>query len=290
MKVATLISFDECCGREIIRAVAAENDTGALIKDFLRKIGLSATLIKKVKYGGVSVNGTAVTMRYTLQAGDKIEIALPEEASENVHPKELPLTVLYEDGQVLVVDKPKNMPTHPSRANSLPTLAEAVAYYVNAPFVFRAVNRLDRDTSGIVLIAKNQFSASRLAEDMKAGRFEKYYTALLSKCPDEKSGIIDAPIAREEEGSIIRVVREDGKRAVTEYEIKEVLPDGRALAYIRLHTGRTHQIRVHFAHVGAPLYADFLYGERIEGKDYELRCSRLVFPHPVSREMIDIQV
>ena len=164
-----------------------------------------------------------------------------------------------------------------------------MAYYVGAPFVFRSVNRLDRDTSGIVLIAKNQFAASRLAEDMKGGRFEKYYTALLSRCPEKKRAIIDAPIAREEEGSIIRVVREDGKRAVTEYEITEVLPDGRAIASVRLYTGRTHQIRVHFAHIGAPLYADFLYGERIEGKEYDLRCSRLVFPHPVSREMIDIR-
>ena len=119
--------------------------------------------------------------------------------------------------------------------------------------------------------------------------FEKHYTALLSSCPAKTRDIIDAPIAREEEGSIKRVVREDGKRAITEYEIKEVLPDGRAIASVRLHTGRTHQIRVHFAHVGTPLYADFLYGDRIENEDYELRCSRLTFPHPVSRKMIDIR-
>lgn len=288
--MTTPISIDVKDSNEVIRATAATDDNDTLIKDFLRKIGLSATLIKKVKYGGVSVNGTAVTMRYRLQANDEIEVLLPEEASENVYPKNLPLTVLYEDSQLIVVDKPKKMPTHPSRANSLPTLAEAVAYYIGKSFVFRAVNRLDRDTSGIVLIAKNQFAAARLAEDMKNGKFEKYYTALLSKTPDARCGIIDAPIAREEEGSIIRVVRDDGKRAVTEYKITKVLPDGRAVANIRLHTGRTHQIRVHFAYIGAPLYADFLYGERIEGKDYELRCSRLVFPHPVSKETIDIDI
>ena len=283
------ISINTEAGREFIRAEALDGDTGSLIKDFLRKIGLSVTLIKKVKYGGVSVNGTAVTMRHRIKGGDKIEVSLPEEASENVEPKNIPIRVLYEDSQILVVDKPKNMPTHPSRANSLPTLAEAVAYYVGSPFVFRAVNRLDRDTSGIVLIAKNQFAASKLSEDMKSGKFEKYYSALLSKAPENKKGIIDAPITREEEGSILRVVREDGKRAVTEYEVAKIYDDGRARVNIRLYTGRTHQIRVHFAHIGAPLYADFLYGERVEGEDYDLRCSRLVFPHPVSRKIMDIK-
>ena len=283
-----MISIDTTPTGEIITSFARDCDSGILIKDFLKKIGVSATLIKKVKYGGVRVNGTAVTMRYTLSPSDKIEITLPNEASENVIPKNLPITVLYEDSQILVVDKPKSMPTHPSRANSLPTLAEAVAYYVGKPFVFRAVNRLDRDTSGIVLIAKNQFAASRLAEDMKAGKFEKYYTALLSRTPDKMSGVIDAPIARECEGSILRVVRDDGKCAVTEYEITDVYEDGRARVKIRLHTGRTHQIRVHFAHIGTPLYADFLYGDRVDGEEYDLRCSRLVFPHPVSRKIMNI--
>jgi len=288
MKKTTLIITEKNTVKQIVRSVTAD-DVGAVIKDFLKKNGLSATLIKKVKYGGVTVNGTAVTMRYTLHSGDIVSVALPEEKSENIKPINIPIKVLYEDEYILLVDKPKNMPTHPSRANSLPTLAEAVAYYVGAPFVFRAVNRLDRDTSGIVLIAKNQFAASKLSEDMKAGKFEKYYTALLTRAPQERCGIIDAPIAREKEGSILRVVRDDGKRAITEYEITDIYDDGRATAKIRLYTGRTHQIRVHFAYIGSPLYADFLYGERIEGQIYELRCSRLVFPHPVSRKIIDIE-
>ena len=125
---------------------------------------------------------------------------------------------------------------------------------------------------------------------MKKGGFEKYYTALLERAPEELSGIIDAPIEREAEDSIKRVVREDGKRAVTEYQVRQILPDGRAICDVRLHTGRTHQIRVHMAYIGAPLYADFLYGERIEGESYSLVSSRIVFAHPITGEKMDISI
>lgn len=263
---------------------------GRCIKDVLRcELSLSVTLIKKVKYGGVKIGGTAVTMRYTVRDGDEISVTLSNEDSENVAPIEHPIRVVYEDEHLLVADKPENMPVHPSRGNSLVTLANAVRAYLGVATVFRAVNRLDRDTSGLVVIAKNQYAAALLSEEMKSGGFEKYYTAILTAPPSPDKGRVDAPIARRSEGDILRVVRDDGKRAVTDYELDEVLPDGRCRVKLRLHTGRTHQIRVHMAYIGTPLYADFLYGERVEGESYTLRADRIVFTHPITGERMDIR-
>ena len=278
-------------GGDRILATVGEKYDGRLIKDFLKGyVGLSTTLLTKVKFGGVRVGGEVVTMRRIVHTGDEVEICLPKEDSENIEPIEGKLDVLYEDDHILVVNKPTNMPVHPSRGNHLVTLANVVMAYLGDGIVFRAVNRLDRDTSGIVVIAKHQYAAGRLSEDMKHGGFEKYYTALLVRAPRAREGVIDAPIEREAEDSIKRIVRADGKRAVTEYRIREVLADGRAICDIRLHTGRTHQIRVHMAHIGAPLYADFLYGERIEGESYSLVSSRIVFSHPITGEKMDISI
>lgn len=278
-------------GGDRIFATVGEKYDGRLIKDFLKgDVGLSATLLTKVKFGGVRIFGEVVTMRRVVHSGDEIEIRLPKEESENIEPIPGPLSVLYEDEHILVVNKPTNMPVHPSRGNSLLTLANVVMAYLGDGVVFRAVNRLDRDTSGIVVIAKHQYAAGRLSEDMKKGGFEKYYTAVLECAPKKTCGIIDAPIEREAEDSIKRTVREDGKRAVTEYRIREVLADGRAICDVRLHTGRTHQIRVHMAYIGAPLYADFLYGKRIDGESYSLVSSRIVFTHPITGERMDINI
>ncbi|MBR5140620.1 MAG: RluA family pseudouridine synthase [Clostridia bacterium] len=273
-----------------INETVGEDFSGRLIKDFLRqKLSLSVTLIKKVKFGGVFVNGECVTMRKVIYAGDSVTVNLPSgEESEHVEPIDLPLTVLYEDEYILAVDKPINMPTHPSRYNSLVTLANLVRAYVGEAFVFRAITRLDRDTSGIVLIAKDQHTASLLSAEMKAQKIEKTYSAILRNVPSEPSGRISAPIEREAPDSIKRIVREDGKSAVTEYKVTEILSDGRAVCEVNPITGRTHQIRVHMAYIGAPLDADFLYGERKEGENYSLRCVRLVFTHPYKNEKITI--
>ena len=278
-------------GDEVLSlSVSAEFD-GRCIKEFLRgPMHISATLLKKVKYGGVTVNRKTVTMRATVQEGDAVEVTLPSETSEGIEPVRAEIRVVYEDEHLLVVSKPTNMPIHPSRGNHLTTLANTVMAYMGDDFVFRAVNRLDRDTAGLVIIAKNQYSAGILSEDMKAGRFEKRYTALLSRAPQIREGIIDAPIERECDGNVKRCVRDDGKRAVTEYRITDVLSDGRAVCKILLHTGRTHQIRVHMAHIGAPLWADFLYGERIEGESYSLTADELTITHPVSRKQMTFKI
>ena len=264
------------------------NDDGMKIVDYLKfRAGLSASLIKRVKFGGVSVNLQTVTMRKILHTGDEIDITLPNGKSESVEPIYAPLDIVYEDDCLLIVNKPKSMPTHPSRGNTLLTLANAVAYYLGEPSVFRSINRLDRDTSGLVLVAKDAFSAGKLGKSMKNREIDKKYLAVIQGVPEKSRDIIDAPIEREREGEIKRVVREDGKRAITEYEVIEVLENGNSLCSIKLHTGRTHQIRVHFAYIGHPLVNDFLYGTRENDEDtYNLHCYEISFPHPKTNEIM----
>ncbi len=260
------------------------------IRDYLtHRLGFSTSLIAKVKYDGVFLNGLPVHMRATVRCGDEITVKFPEEESENIEPIDIPIDVLYEDEHIIVVNKPRNMPIHPSRGNSLPTLANAVRAYIDRPFVYRSITRLDRDTSGIVLIAKNQLSSAKLSRDMKNGRIKKKYLARVVGVPTPAIGVINAPIEREYEGEMRRVVREDGKPSVTEYAVISSDKAGNALVEARPITGRTHQIRVHMAYIGCPLLGDFLYGERIAGETYRLHCSELIFPHPMSGQYITVK-
>ena len=275
---------------ETLYFTVKDTKTEMKISDYMkRRLGFSSSLVTKVKFGGVFLNGTVVTMRAMVKDGDTITVNLPDEESENIEPIEMPLDVLYEDEYILAVNKPKNMPTHPSRGNHLTTLANAVAAYLGAPFVFRAINRLDRGTSGIVIIAKNSYAAAKLGRAMKERRINKKYIAVAEGIPSKKEATIDAPIAREREGDIKRVVREDGKRAVTDYKVIGSTEDGNAICEITLHTGRTHQIRVHMAYIGHPLVGDFLYGS--EGSDgYSLTCSEISLPHPKTEDIMVISI
>ena len=258
------------------------------IRDYLKgRLGLSTALIGKVKYDNVKLNGEYVHMRAMVKNGDVIEITLPDEESENIEPIYIAIDIIYEDEYVIAVNKPKNMPVHPSRGNHLPTVANAIRAYVGHPFVFRAINRLDRDTSGIVLIAKDRLSGAKLYQSMKERKFGKTYLAIIEGVPEVAHGVINAPIVREYEGSIKRVVRNDGKECITEYELVESYDNGTSLVKVTPHTGRTHQIRVHMAHIGHPLVDDFLYGTRGE-ETYSLHCSSLSFPHPFTGETIVI--
>ena len=258
------------------------------VKEYLPTLGLSVTLIRKIKRCGIFVDGIPCTVRAKIKSGSHLTLILPEEKSDGIEPIKITLNIVYEDENILIVDKPKNMPTHPSKGNSLPTLANAVMAYYGEDFVFRSITRLDRDTSGLVLIAKDGVTANLLSQEIKQGRVYKRYVALVKGVPEKEHDIIDAPIRREAEGSMKRIVAPDGKRAITEYFVKEIKGEN-ALCDVILHTGRTHQIRVHFAHIGHPLLGDFLYGER-QDEGYFLRCSELRFTHPHTSEHIVIKI
>lgn len=216
----------------------------------------------------------------TVEKGDVIVLTLEDDSLLDPGPQ-LNVPVAYENDSLVVFDKPSGMPVHPSVRHQGDTLGNYFAYLYPG-LTFRSVNRLDRDTSGLCIVAKDAFSAKLL----QGGCEKVYYAAVHGAIPE--SGTIDAPIARERESIILRCVREDGQRAVTHY--RRLMMNGKySLAEIHLETGRTHQIRVHFAHIGAPLAGDDLYGGLREDITRQaLHCGRLSFREPLTGELITV--
>ncbi len=203
--------------------------------------------------------------------------------------EEGPLEVLYEDDMILAVNKNPFLVVHPTKGHPTGTLMNHIAYYLGDSgddSKIRFVNRLDRDTSGVVIIAKNQFIHHRLSEAMKASEVNKEYIALVEGAVEKDIDLIDLPIERESEDSINRIVREDGKPSQTQYEVIERFNEY-TLLKIKLFTGRTHQIRVHLTHIGHPIMADELYNKKSEFMDRQfLHCTEMDFVHPITKEKI----
>lgn len=258
----------------------------AVLKGFF---GLSEHMITQLKKGdGITVNGHKEFVNYTLKRRDSLRITLFEDGSENILPDDIPIDVLYEDEDILAVYKPYDMPTHPSIHHYHGTLANAVMnYFGDTPFTFRAVTRLDRDTSGVVVIAKNAVSCDKLSRQLQSGEFYKQYAAVCVGVPQEKAGRIDAPILREKEGIIKRCIDEKGKNALTDYEVIEEF-EGLSLIRLFPKTGRTHQLRLHLSHIGTPIFADFLYGKDVENERIRLHCEKVCFLHPFTEERLEI--
>lgn len=262
-------------------------------KDFFKSIGVSKEILLKIKNGGIVVNDDILTnVNNLVRCGDKVKIVLPKDQSNPfVIPIKGELEILYQDEYMLAVYKPSGMPTHNSKGNALVSLDQLVCgYFSPQEFTFRAVNRLDRDTSGIVLVAKDMLSCSVLGELVKRGEIKKTYLALVNGVPSEEHFIIEKPIKREKDGSMKRVCADDGKYAKTECFLKEKLPNGLSWLSIILHTGRTHQIRVHLSDYGLPLYGDGLYGVAEKGKNYTLIANELSFIHPFTKEEVNIKL
>ena len=251
--------------------------------------GFSGSLITDLKKGDyILLNEKKEFVNKVVSCGDILKIVLPETNSDNIVPNAIPLHILYEDDDILLVNKPANMPTHPSIGHFEGTLANAVMhYYSDIPFTFRAVTRLDRDTSGVVLIAKHIVAADRLAKALISGELTKEYMAVCVGVPSIMSGTIDAPIKREKEGIIKRCIDPFGKPSVTDYEVVEE-KDGLSLVKLYPKTGRTHQLRLHLSHIGTPILGDFLYGKEISGERTRLHCHTLCFPHPFSGKVMKV--
>ncbi len=272
------------------RTVKPEEDGITLFMLLKGREKMSSRTLKTLKFreDGIKVNGEHATVRRLLRAGDVIELAIEdreEDTSEVVVPRKLPIKLLYKDRFITVCNKPPHMPTHPSHGHHDDTLANALAYlaqFKGEPFVFRPVNRLDGDTSGIVLTANDRLAAGRLFTAMKNGEIRKTYIAVVCGVPEPRQGLIDAPIARADEGILMRTVSAEGREARTEYNTVAVSPEGKhSLVVLRPLTGRTHQIRVHMKYIGCPLVGDFLYGERSELIDrHALHAARMSFAHP----------
>lgn len=261
--------------------VITDENTGKRIKEFLRAFGVSGSLLKKLKNteNGICKNGAPARTIDTVFCGDRLQINI-EDSGKAPESADIKINLLYEDEDLIAAEKPAFMPVHESRNHRGDTLSNAVADICGG--AFRAIYRLDRDTSGIVLIAKNEFAAAKLA-----GRVRKdYYAVVCGKI--EGSGVIDAPIKRERESIIKRCVAPDGESAVTHYTALK-RSEKYTLVKLKLETGRTHQIRVHFAHIGYPLAGDTLYGGSTEEISRQaLHCRDIYFTHPVSEEEIHI--
>lgn len=265
-----------------------ENEQGTTVLDFLRKKGFSRHILSSMKADkeALTRNGQRIGGREQLLAGDHFRVRLLETVdSDGIVPVSMPLSILYEDEDILVINKPADMPVHPSIGNYTNTLANGVAAYLDAKdehSPFRCINRLDRDTSGALILAKNAFSAAVLSTQMRNRQIRRTYLAVVEGITPP-NGTISAPISRVDDSVIERHVDFlHGEPAVTHYERLETKNE-HSLLEIHLETGRTHQIRVHMGYIGHPLPADYLYHPEYDCfKRQPLHSLQLEFRHPVT--------
>lgn len=281
------IIIDEKIAGKTIRAFTGQN------------LGFSSAILKKLKFseGGIRVNGESVTVRYVLREGDVLSLAMDdreEDVSPYIVPVDLPLPVVFEDDCVTVVNKPPNMPSHPSLGHPLDTVANALAYRYRArTYVFRPVNRLDRDTSGVMLTANTKLAAHRMALAMQKGQISKAYIAVAEGIPPQKEGVVDGYMHRVADSIITREVCDadapGARRAVTEYTVIGTSDKGYSVILARPVTGRTHQIRVQLTSIGCPLVGDTLYGrEEGEMPRHALHAFKTEFPHPADGRTVRV--
>ena len=265
-----------------------ENEQNTTVLDFLRKKGFSRHILSSMKADkeALTRNGQRIGGREHLLAGDHFRVRLLETIdSDGIVPVSMPLSILYEDEDILVINKPADMPVHPSIGNYTNTLANGVAAYLDAKdehSPFRCINRLDRDTSGALILAKNAFSAAVLSTQMRNRQIRRTYLAVVEGITPP-NGTISAPISRVDDSVIERHVDFlHGEPAVTHYERLETKNE-HSLLEIHLETGRTHQIRVHMGYIGHPLPADYLYHPVYDCfKRQPLHSLQLEFRHPVT--------
>ena len=270
-------------------------DAGRCLRDLLRnRMGLSSTALKTAKWNGrILVNGLPARQRDPLRAGDVITVEFPGPVPRYApRPWDFPLTVPWEDDRLLVVDKPAPLASQSSAGKPDNSLENAVCCHLGSPpdFIYRPVNRLDRGTSGLMVIAKDAHAQDLLQRMLHTPDFLREYLALTEGIPSPPEGVIDLPIGKVDAASVRREVRRDGQRAVTRYRVLQT-QGGRALVRLRLETGRTHQIRVHLSALGCPVCGDFLYGQELPDefpRRFALHSARLRLRHPFTGEWLDL--
>jgi len=276
-----------------------ENQAGERIDRFLADSqDLTRSFLQKIlKEGEVIVNGKSVKANYKLRKGDRIEFEIPEAVEPDIVAEDIPLSILYEDADVLVVDKPKGMVVHPAAGHYSRTLVNAVMYHckgelsgINGVLRPGIVHRIDRDTTGSIIICKNDMAHNEIARQLKEHSINRRYRAIVTGVLKDEEGTIEGAIGRDKKDRKKMAITADGKPAVTHYR---VLQRFKHYTYVEcvLETGRTHQIRVHMASIGHPLLGDEVYGRRSDKYKCEGQCLHamtLGFHHPRTGEYIEV--
>lgn len=276
-----------------------ENQAGERIDRFLADSqDLTRSFLQKIlKEGEVIVNGKSVKANYKLRKGDRIEFEIPEAVEPDIVAEDIPLSILYEDADVLVVDKPKGMVVHPAAGHYSRTLVNAVMYHckgelsgINGVLRPGIVHRIDRDTTGSIIICKNDMAHNEIARQLKEHSINRRYRAIVTGVLKDEEGTIEGAIGRDKKDRKKMAITADGRPAVTHYR---VLQRFKHYTYVEcvLETGRTHQIRVHMASIGHPLLGDEVYGRRSDKYKCEGQCLHamtLGFHHPRTGEYIEV--
>lgn len=278
----------------VTRVIPPEED-GASVRHILRaRLHFSAHAVSRLAHGGdrIRVNGTVVHTPHILHAGDVLEVETEDRRPPKtvITPGDWPLPVVWEDEHLMVVNKPAGMTAHASNfLPHTPTVAGALAWSRGADFIFHPVNRLDKGTTGLMAIAKSGYVHDLLRRQLHTDTFRREYRAVCLGCPVPERGTVDAPIGRDEASVVARKVRPDGAPAVSHYRVL-AKGDGLSLLALRPETGRTHQLRVHMAHLGCPLAGDWLYGTEdpalISRPALHSYAAALV--HPVTGERLEV--
>jgi 23S rRNA pseudouridine1911/1915/1917 synthase len=286
-----LIEFTAPAGERLDKAIVTH------VGDDLSRAQIQAL----IKDGMVTVNGEQVKAGIKLKGGETVRVTIPPKQEQTLEPEAIPLHVLYEDDDIAVIDKPAGLIVHPGVANETGTLVHAML--ARWPDIARTnnvtekrmgiVHRLDKDTSGLIVIAKNDAVRRKLSAQFQERTVEKVYLALLERTPQTRTGRIEAPIGRDPQQRKRMAVVRGGKPAITEYTIiEDDFVEDQALVRVKLLTGRTHQIRVHMAFIGCPIVGDTVYGfrkQRIKLKRHFLHAAELSFDHPISGERLHFE-
>jgi 23S rRNA pseudouridine1911/1915/1917 synthase len=281
--------------------IVPDEEDGSLLRTVLQKrMHISRKLLSRLKATerGITVNGERKYISVRVNAGDRIEVRMAQEVSEDILPQDLPIDIVFEDEHILIVNKAAGMIVHPTHGHYINTLANAVVHHwlVRGEQVrFRPVHRLDQETSGVLAIAKHPYAHQHISEQMIAGEVDKEYLAIVRGRPPVDAGTVDAPIDRDPDQPHLRIVTNTGYRAVSHYRLEQAYARG-SIVRIGLETGRTHQIRVHMKHIGCPLFGDKLYADGWEDEHlntplsierHALHAVRLGLRHPITGERME---